>query len=98
MAPADIEQALMEIAGIEEAQVVAVDLPTGARPVAFVIAPTGFDEAEAMNQCRAKLAKYKVPVRIMAIDQFPMTPSANGNKIQRAKLRAIATAALEIGP
>ena len=73
---------------------VAVDLPTGARPVAFVIAPHGFDRDAAMDLCRTKLAKYKVPVRIIAIDEFPVTPSANGDKIQRTKLRDLATAAL----
>ena len=94
VAPAEIELALIAVPGIDDAQVVAVDLPTGARPVAFVIAPHGFDRDAAMDHCRTKLAKYKVPVRIIAIDEFPVTPSANGDKIQRTKLRDLATAAL----
>ena len=37
--------------------------------------------------CRTRLAIYKVPVRVVAVDEFPTTPSANGTKIQRNKLR-----------
>jgi fatty-acyl-CoA synthase len=33
------------------------------------------------------LANYKVPLRVFAIDEFPVTPSPNGLKIQRNKLR-----------
>ena len=90
VSPADIESVLIEVDGIEGAQVVAVDRPTGARPVAFVIAPNGFSVEHAMSHCRGRLARYKVPVRIVSIQSFPTTPSANGNKIQRNKLRAMA--------
>jgi fatty-acyl-CoA synthase len=38
------------------------------------------------------MAKYKVPVRIIVLDAFPVTKSANGFKIQRAKLREMAAA------
>jgi fatty-acyl-CoA synthase len=33
-----------------------------------------------------------VPVRVVRLDAFPTTPSANGSKIQRARLRAMAQA------
>ncbi len=90
VSPADIESVLIEVDGIEEAQVVAVDMPTGARPVAFVIASGGFSVEHAMSHCQGRLARYKVPVRIVSIESFPTTPSANGNKIQRNKLRSMA--------
>jgi hypothetical protein len=35
-----------------------------------------------------------VSVRILSIDAFPVTPGANGNKIQRARLREMAQQAL----
>jgi len=35
-----------------------------------------------------------VPARIFALDDFPKTPSANGFKIQRARLRDMAMARL----
>jgi hypothetical protein len=35
-----------------------------------------------------------VSVRILSIDAFPVAPSANGDKIQRARLREMARQAL----
>lgn len=95
VAPAEIEAVLMGIDGITAAEVVAVDRPEGARPVAFVIAPDGLDEAAAIDRCRARLARYKVPVRVLGIDEFPTTASANGTKIQKVKLRELARSALD---
>ncbi len=95
VAPAEIEAALMEVDGVVEAQVVAVDRPNGARPVAFVISDRGeIDEAAAIAHCGEHLARYKVPIAVLTIDRFPTTPSANGTKIQRVKLREIAEIAL----
>jgi fatty-acyl-CoA synthase len=94
VSPAEIETALLDVAGVDAAQVVSVDRPGGARPVAFVISPNGVDEADAIEHCRRRLARYKVPVRVIAIEEFPTTPSANGTKIQKVKLRALAEAAL----
>jgi len=88
--PAEIEQVLLQLPGVEQAQVVAVDRPDGARPVAYVIAPTEIDEAAAIEHCGTRLARYKVPVRVIRIDQFPTTASANGTKIQKVRLRAMA--------
>jgi len=95
VAPAEIEATLTGLDGIDEAQVVAVDRPTGARPVAFVVAPHGVDETLAIERCRDHLARYKVPVRVITIDAFPTTPSANGTKIQKVRLRELAEAALQ---
>lgn len=99
VAPAEIEQVLMTIDRIEQAQVVAVDLPTGARPVAFVIVGdtaehADLDEQAVIDFCRQRLARYKVPVRVLAIERFPTTPSANGTKIQKVRLRQLAARAL----
>lgn len=98
VAPSEIEAVLTGLDGIEAAQVVAVDRPTGARPVAFVVGPkvdgSEFDEQAAIDHCAAKLARFKVPVRVLPIDGFPTTPSANGTKIQKVKLRELAAAAL----
>jgi len=75
-----------------DAQVVAVDIKGQARCAAFVIPdhdapPT---ETALIAHVRDRLASYKVPARIFFIDEFPVTESANGVKIQRAKLRAMA--------
>jgi fatty-acyl-CoA synthase len=96
VAPAEIESTLLEVPGLADAQVVAVPGPSGARAVGFVIVKPGavFDETAAIAHCRARIAKYKVPARVIALDAYPTTPSANGTKIQRAKLRAMAEAEL----
>ena len=52
------------------------------------------DEAEVIAHCRRGLANYKVPARVFAIHDFPKTPSPNGFKIQRNKLREMAEASL----
>lgn len=95
VAPAEIEAVLMEIDGVDAAEVVALERTDGARPVAFVIAPDGFDEAAAIERCRSRLARYKVPIRVLTIDEFPTTASANGTKIQKVKLRELAEATTE---
>ena len=38
------------------------------------------------------MAKFKVPLRVIPLDEFPTTKSANGTKIQRARLRDMAVA------
>jgi len=100
VAPAEIESTLLEVPGLADAQAIAVPGASGARAVAFVIMKPGaaLDEAAAISHCRARIAKYKVPVRVIALDAFPVTQSANGTKIQRAKLRAMAEAELGQSP
>ena len=96
VSPAEIESALMEVDGVEAVQVVAVDRPEGARPVAFVIVQPGatIDEASAIGHCRDALAIYKVPVRVLEIDEFPTTPRGNVTKIKKAELLRIDAAIL----
>ncbi|WP_375313047.1 AMP-binding protein [Bradyrhizobium sp. A5] len=91
VAPGEIEDELKSCSGVADAQVVAVDLKGQARCVAFVIAHQGQLEREALTaRLRERLAGYKVPARIYVVDAFPITDSANGVKIQRARLRAMA--------
>jgi fatty-acyl-CoA synthase len=45
------------------------------------------DEAAVIAHCKQGLANYKVPLRVFAVDDFPKTPSPNGFKIQRNRLR-----------
>ncbi|GAB3673746.1 AMP-binding protein [Salinisphaera aquimarina] len=95
--PREIEAYLEGFDAIALAQVVAVDTERGPRPVAFVILEAGaaFDEAAIIDACQASMAKFKVPIRIQAIDAFPITSSANGEKIQKAKLREQAQALVD---
>ena len=52
-------------------------------------------EAALIAHCASQIANYKVPKHVLAIAEFPFTPSANGNKIQKAKLRDMATVQLQ---
>jgi fatty-acyl-CoA synthase len=50
-------------------------------------------EAAIIAHCRDRMAGYKVPRKIVFIDAFPVTNSANGEKIQRERLRQLAVSA-----
>jgi fatty-acyl-CoA synthase len=92
VSPAEIEDVLQQHASVDMAQVVGVDTAAGVKPVAFVIPTAGtvFDEPALIAHCAARIAKFKVPLRVCAIDAFPVTPGANATKIQKAKLRELA--------
>ncbi|MDB5814230.1 MAG: hypothetical protein JWN23_1347 [Rhodocyclales bacterium] len=98
--PLEIEAVLDAHPAVAASQVVGIDGPRGTRPVAFVIARNGaaLDAPAIIAHCAQRIAKYKVPDAILPIDAFPFTPSANGNKVQKAKLREIAHAALNVQP
>ncbi|TYO66964.1 AMP-binding protein [Bradyrhizobium hipponense] len=95
VAPGEIEDELKSCPGVADAQVVAVDLKGQARCVAFVI-PAQEPQQEPpqpealVARLRERLAGYKVPARIYFVGAFPVTDSANGIKIQRTRLRAMA--------
>jgi fatty-acyl-CoA synthase len=90
--PAEIEDCLLLDPTIEAVQVVGIDLSGGARPVAFVTSKEAIDEEALRTRCRTALAGYKVPLRILQLDAFLVTPSANGSKIQKVRLREMAMA------
>ncbi len=94
--PAEIEAHILEFPGIGDCQVVGAPTNHGERAVAFVTVEEGreFDEAAVITHCRSGLAGYKAPLRIISLEAFPTTLSANGVKIQRAKLREMASAAV----
>ena len=99
VAPGEIEDELKSCAGVNDAQVVEVDLEGQARCVAFVIADAAAaPKAEQMTaRLRERLAGYKIPARIFVVDAFPVTESANGIKIQRGRLRALAMERIAAG-
>jgi fatty-acyl-CoA synthase len=94
--PLEIEMHIQKVPGITGCQTVAVPRPEGVRAVAFVMLEPGatLDEAATIAHCKHGLASYKVPMRIFPIADFPKTPSPNGFKIQRTKLREMAEALL----
>ncbi|MFD2090743.1 AMP-binding protein [Blastococcus deserti] len=97
VAPGEIESYLETLPGVGTAQVVGVRRPEGDVAVAFVLADGSRDlvEDELLASCRAELARFKVPRRVLVVDEFPTTRSANGDKIQRVRLRETAAAVLD---
>jgi fatty-acyl-CoA synthase len=96
--PLEIEAVLDAHPSVAVSQVVGIDGPRGPVPVAFVLPKPGasVDEAALIAHCKKQIANYKVPHHVLPIAEYPFTPSANGNKIQKAKLREMAAAALQV--
>jgi fatty-acyl-CoA synthase len=96
VSPAEIEDVLQEHPSVAAAQVVGVETAAGTKAFAFAIVRpgAGFDERALIEHCAARIAKFKVPVRVQPIDAFPVTPGANATKIQKSKLRDLAQAFL----
>jgi fatty-acyl-CoA synthase len=91
--PREIEGFLEAQDGVAQAGVVAVEVDGAQRPVAFVVGDA-FDEEALIERCRASLAGFKVPRRVIALDALPTTDSANGTKVRRTELRRLAEDAL----
>jgi malonyl-CoA/methylmalonyl-CoA synthetase len=73
--PREIEELLLEQAGVAEAAVVgAPDAARGEIPVAFLV-PRGttLDPAELERVCREKLASFKTPRRFIVVERLPRT-------------------------
>lgn len=93
--PSEIEQHLLAHPDVRGAQVVGTAKPGGGDvAVAFVLASKDIDEAALLAHCRNGLANYKVPARIVLLDEFPVVDGANGVKIRKAELRDRATSLL----
>ena len=91
--PQEIESVIEGAPGVRGAQAVLISHEGRDTLVAFVVPSPGqpaCDEAAVIAHCREKLAGYKVPRKVIVIDAFPVTNSANGEKIQRERLRQMA--------
>lgn len=99
VAPAEIEAEIQSVPGVAAAQVVEVEADGRPRAFAFVTCEPGavVGEEAVLGHCAARLARYKIPAGVVTLDAFPVTQSANGSKIQRTKLRAMAQAHMDRG-
>ena len=97
VSPLEIEDCVQQVPGIDGCQVVAANIGTSLRPIAFVTLRRGavLDEAAVIAHVGARLARFKVPVRVFAIDAFPVTEGTNATKIQKNRLRDEALARLD---
>jgi acyl-CoA synthetase (AMP-forming)/AMP-acid ligase II len=83
--PVEVERVLTSIDGIEAAAVIGVPDPHwGEMVVGYVVSAGELDEATVIRACRAQLAGFKVPKRVMFVDSLPV--NATG-KIERGRLR-----------
>lgn len=95
--PVEVEDCLLEVPGVSEAQVVGVSDPDlGEEVCAFVVPVPGvtIDPAALQAHCRARMARHKMPKYILPINTMPLT--ANG-KVQKFVLRQRAEAGIAAG-
>lgn len=94
--PGEIDAHVARHPAVAACQTIGLPGPRGIRPVAFIVPTPGadVDETALRRHCEGALARFKVPERFLAIDRFPTTASANGEKIQRARLREMAAVRL----
>lgn len=97
--PLEIEDVISSHPSVLASQVVGVEGPSGAYPVAFAIPRNGtsVDEEEVIAHCAHRIAGFKVPKRVFSVEAFPVTHSANGTKVQKARLREMASQLLKPG-
>jgi fatty-acyl-CoA synthase len=91
--PAEIEQFLMSHPAVDTARVVGAKTERGDVPVGFVtLMDKAADEAALLAYCKGRLAAFKIPVKIVVLDAFPVTAGTNGAKIKAEDLRRMAAA------
>ena len=97
VSPEEIEAVLQAEPGVDGVQVVSASRDgSDPVPVAFVRPCAGavLQEAALRASCLRQLARFKVPERIVVVDEFPIVDSPNGAKVQKVRLREMAQALL----
>ena len=90
--PRDVEEVLDGIAGVRESAVVGVpDSDLGERVVAMVVGDPEVDPEGVRATARERLAGYKVPKRILLVDELPRNAMGKVDKV------ALRTTAIELG-
>jgi malonyl-CoA/methylmalonyl-CoA synthetase len=70
--PREIEELLLEQAGVREAAVIGVaDAIRGEVPIAYIVGDASDEDLDRI--CRAQLASFKVPRRFIRVDAIPRT-------------------------
>ena len=81
ISPAQIDDVLLAITGVREAAAFGVpDSLYGEVVHAAVVQNGALDEAEILDQCREKLPRFMVPVKIHIITELPHGPSGKVNR------------------
>jgi malonyl-CoA/methylmalonyl-CoA synthetase len=85
--PKEVESELDALSGVAESAVFGVPHPDFGEGVTAVVVPqpeAALSEAEIINSLQARLARYKIPKRVLLIDELPR--NAMG-KVQKNELR-----------
>jgi long-chain acyl-CoA synthetase len=87
--PNEVEEAIAGLEQVMESAVVGVPDPlTGEQVQAYVVLrEQGLDEASLRKHCKNELAAYKVPKKVVFVDELPKTPVG---KVLRKDVRAMA--------
>lgn len=88
--PGEIEGHLITHPAIEACQVVGVEADNKTRAVAFYLGREA-SEDDLRAFCKSKIASYKVPAIFVHLSDFPSVHSANNKKVNRGKLREMAS-------
>ncbi|MGH7385713.1 MAG: AMP-binding protein [Candidatus Rokuibacteriota bacterium] len=92
VAPGEIEAYLQTHPKVLQAFVIGVpDARTNEAAVAYVIPRPGVQvtEEEVIAHCRGRIASFKVPRHVRVVADVPRTPGPHGDKVQKARLRAM---------
>jgi long-chain acyl-CoA synthetase len=83
--PAEVEEAILEHPAVASAAVVGVEHPhTGEAVRTYVVLRAGqaLDEDALIDHCRARLARYKCPTKVLFVAQLPI--GGTGKVLRRA--------------
>jgi fatty-acyl-CoA synthase len=87
ISPAEVERVLREAPGVAEAAVVGrADPRWGEVPIAVVVPAAGFDAAAVLGHFEGRLARFKHPRGVIAVDSLPRTALG---KVEIGRLRAL---------
>lgn len=98
IAPLEIETAVIEAGGVQDAKVYGLPHPTLGETVACCLVPEDparFDEAALRAALEQRLAAFKIPERFFVFDGFPL--QANGKIDDRALRQALEQRAQQSG-
>jgi malonyl-CoA/methylmalonyl-CoA synthetase len=85
--PKEVELEIDAIPGVLESAVIGVPHPDFGEAVTAVVVPekgAALDEAEIIARLRGRLANYKLPKRVIVVDELPRNTMA---KVQKNRLR-----------
>jgi len=83
----EVEEAIYQLAGVHEVAVIGVTHPRWIEAIVAVVIPVeqgALEESAVIEHCRARLARFKVPKRVLFASVLPKSPSG---KILKRSLR-----------